>query len=97
MLENIATGFEMFFTLANLLAITAGVCLGVTVGAIPGLTAAMAVALALPFTFNRDPVTVSSVEVMILETPGPRPVVAEEDVKRSSNVALTGVVLTETH
>jgi len=57
MLENIASGFELFFTLSNLLAITAGVCLGVVVGAIPGLTATMAVALALPFTFNLDPVT----------------------------------------
>ena len=57
MFENIATGFELFFTLGNLMAITAGVCLGVVVGAIPGLTATMAVALALPFTFNLDPVT----------------------------------------
>lgn len=57
MLEDIASGFELFFTLGNLLAITAGVCLGVVVGAIPGLTATMAVALALPFTFNLDPVT----------------------------------------
>jgi len=57
MLEDIASGFELFFTLRNILAISAGVCLGVVVGAIPGLTATMAVALALPFTFNLDPVT----------------------------------------
>jgi putative tricarboxylic transport membrane protein len=57
MLENIASGFELFFTLSNIIAISAGVCIGVVVGAIPGLTATMAVALALPFTFNLDPVT----------------------------------------
>lgn len=57
MIETLSAGFELFFTLSNILAISAGVCLGVVVGAIPGLTATMAVALALPFTFNLDPVT----------------------------------------
>jgi putative tricarboxylic transport membrane protein len=57
MLENLAIGFEMFFQLENFIAIAIGVVVGVIVGSIPGLTATMAVALALPFTFNLDPVT----------------------------------------
>ena len=57
MLENLAIGFEMFFQLENFIAIAIGVIVGVIVGSIPGLTATMAVALALPFTFNLDPVT----------------------------------------
>ena len=57
MLTNLQTGFELFFTLANLIAIVVGVFGGVMIGAIPGLTATMAVALALPFTFGLDPVT----------------------------------------
>ncbi|MFX0547654.1 tripartite tricarboxylate transporter permease, partial [Roseovarius sp. S1116L3] len=57
MLENLSIGFEMFFQLENFIAIAIGVIVGVVVGSIPGLTATMAVALALPFTFNLDPVT----------------------------------------
>ena len=57
MLANLQTGFDLFFTSANLIAIVIGVFGGVIIGAIPGLTATMAVALALPFTFGLDPVT----------------------------------------
>ena len=57
MLTNLQIGFDLFFTLANLIAIVVGVFGGVMIGAIPGLTATMAVALALPFTFGLDPVT----------------------------------------
>lgn len=57
MLTNLQTGFDLFFTWANLIAIVVGVFGGVMIGAIPGLTATMAVALALPFTFGLDPVT----------------------------------------
>ena len=57
MLTNLQTGFDLFFTLANLIAIVVGVFGGVMIGAIPGLTATMAVALALSFTFGLDPVT----------------------------------------
>lgn len=57
MMSNIAEGITLFFSLSNFLAITVGVLVGVTVGAIPGLTATMAVALALPFTFSLDPIT----------------------------------------
>lgn len=57
MWENILAGLTLFWGLDNILAISAGVLIGVTVGAIPGLTATMAVALALPLTFAMDPVT----------------------------------------
>lgn len=57
MMSNVAEGLALFFSLSNFIAIAAGVIIGVTVGAIPGLTATMAVALALPFTFSLDPIT----------------------------------------
>ncbi|MBX4377816.1 tripartite tricarboxylate transporter permease, partial [Mycobacterium tuberculosis] len=34
-----------------------GVALGIVIGALPGLTATMGVAILLPFTFGMDPVT----------------------------------------
>ncbi len=46
----------LFFSLDNFVAIALGVVIGVVVGSIPGLTATMAVALALPFTFSMQPV-----------------------------------------
>jgi putative tricarboxylic transport membrane protein len=52
MFEQIAQGFELFFTLQNLLLITLGVGAGIVVGAIPGLTPTMAIALLLPVTFS---------------------------------------------
>ncbi|ORE91037.1 hypothetical protein ATO13_21061 [Stappia sp. 22II-S9-Z10] len=56
-MDAISAGLGLFFTLQNFLAIGAGVMIGVTIGSIPGLTATMAVALALPFTFSLPPVT----------------------------------------
>ena len=56
-LDAIVAGLSLFAALPNFLAIAVGVLIGVTIGAIPGLTATMAVALALPFTFALDPVT----------------------------------------
>jgi putative tricarboxylic transport membrane protein len=57
MMDDILVGLNLFFTLANFAAIAAGVMIGATVGAIPGLTATMAVALALPFIFVLQPIT----------------------------------------
>lgn len=57
MIDEIAHGLALFFSLNNFIAIACGVSIGVIVGAIPGLTATMAVALALPFTFSLNPVT----------------------------------------
>ncbi len=42
---------------ANLLVLFAGMTVGIIIGALPGLTATMGVALALPLTFAMDPVT----------------------------------------
>lgn len=57
MVEDIASGLELFLNVQNFVAIFAGVIIGVLVGAIPGMGAAMAVAIGLPFTFRMDPVT----------------------------------------
>ncbi len=56
-MENISEVLTLFLSIDNFMAIAAGVLIGVVVGAIPGLTATMAVALALPFTFSMEPVT----------------------------------------
>jgi putative tricarboxylic transport membrane protein len=52
MFEQIAQGFGLFFTFQNFLLITLGVGAGIVVGAIPGLTPTMAIALLLPVTFS---------------------------------------------
>ena len=57
MWDTLAESLALFLTLSNFVAVVAGVAIGVTVGSIPGLTATMAVALALPFTFALEPVT----------------------------------------
>lgn len=57
MLENVNAGLELFFHVENFIAVAAGVMLGLIIGAIPGLSAVMAVVLVLPFTYHMDPVT----------------------------------------
>jgi len=57
MLENIISVIPNLFGLINLLTITFGVIIGITIGALPGLTATMAVALMLPFTFGMNSTT----------------------------------------
>lgn len=57
MWETIAAAFTIFATFENALALLAGVIFGVIMGAIPGMTTPMGVALALPFTFSMPPVT----------------------------------------
>lgn len=57
MIDNIQMGLELFFSLENFIAIFIGTMIGVTIGAIPGLSTTMAVALALPFTFALEPIT----------------------------------------
>jgi putative tricarboxylic transport membrane protein len=49
-------GFEAVFQVQPLLLIVLGVAVGLVVGALPGLTATMSVAVLLPFTFALDPV-----------------------------------------
>lgn len=50
-------GVKMIFTPSVFLLITVGTVLGVIFGAMPGVNAAMAVALALPFAYEMDSVT----------------------------------------
>ena len=44
---------NVFFSPSVLLAVLLGVAGGITIGALPGLTATMGVALLVPFTFGR--------------------------------------------
>lgn len=53
-LENLAAGFLTAVSGWGLLIMTAGVAWGVIGGAIPGISGAVAMALALPFTFAMD-------------------------------------------
>jgi putative tricarboxylic transport membrane protein len=56
-LENLALGFGLVFQWENLLAILIGAAVGYFAGVLPGLSAGMAIALLLPFTFSMEPLT----------------------------------------
>lgn len=56
MLEMMATGFSMIFSVKIILIIFGGTALGILFGAIPGITVTLGVALFLPITFAMDPV-----------------------------------------
>ena len=49
-MENIIDGFALFIQYENFIVILIGVVIGTFIGAIPGMTVPMGVALALPFT-----------------------------------------------
>ena len=55
--ELIQQAFQIFLSIDNLFVVFLGVMIGTTVGAIPGMTTPMGVALVLPFTFTMQPVT----------------------------------------
>lgn len=55
--ENMMLGLTNLMTIKSLLAVTIGTSLGLFVGAMPGLSATMAIALLLPVTFGMDPAT----------------------------------------
>ena len=57
MLEVLSSSFALFAQPENALALFVGVIVGTVIGAIPGMTTPMGVALALPFTFTMQPVT----------------------------------------
>jgi putative tricarboxylic transport membrane protein len=56
MVELFLAGFGSVFTLQAIVVIILGVAVGIIFGAIPGLTATMAVALCLPISFGMDPI-----------------------------------------
>lgn len=56
-LDTLTAAFALFATWDNILVLGLGVLIGTFVGAVPGMTTPMAVALTLPFTFSLHPVT----------------------------------------
>ena len=54
MAENMMDGLLYVFTFQNIFLIFIGTVIGIIFGAIPGLSATMAVALCLPITFSMD-------------------------------------------
>ena len=57
MFDNLMAGLALVANIDSVLALAGGVFVGVIAGAIPGLSATMAVALTLPFTFSMTPIT----------------------------------------
>lgn len=57
MLHNLAMAFALVANYQSILALICGIAIGVVVGAVPGMTSTMGVALTLPFTFTLSPVT----------------------------------------
>jgi len=83
-MELIFAGMTDLFTLTNVIYIALGICLGIFVGAIPGLGHPIAVAIAVPMTFYLSPLTAiaflvgiqkggtygGSISSILLNTPG---------------------------
>jgi putative tricarboxylic transport membrane protein len=55
MLDLLAAGFGAVFSFHIIMLVAAGVAVGIVFGAVPGLSATMAVALCLPLTFTMGP------------------------------------------
>lgn len=55
-MDFIVQGLGQVLSPMNLLLIAGGVFLGIVVGAIPGLTATLAISLLVPFTFSMEPI-----------------------------------------
>jgi len=84
MLFNLLQGASLIFTGPGILAIFAGTCAGMLLGATPGLTGTMAIALLIPLTYHFPPVFVlpmmvgmykgsifgGSIPAILINTPG---------------------------
>ncbi|MBU1210697.1 MAG: tripartite tricarboxylate transporter permease [Alphaproteobacteria bacterium] len=55
--DDLAAAWPLVANLESFLALAGGITIGVIAGAIPGMSATMAVALTLPFTFAMQPIT----------------------------------------
>ncbi len=55
--DNLMAGLALVGNIECILALALGVAIGIVGGAIPGMSATMAVALTLPFTFSLQPIT----------------------------------------
>ena len=89
-MDAIIQGFTMLFHVQNIFLIIGGVVIGVIVGALPGLSSPMAIALLLPFTIGIDPVAAismmaalycagtfgGSITAILINAPGAPPAVA---------------------
>lgn len=89
-LDAILTGVNLIFTPTSLVLIFLSVLIGVIIGALPGLSSTMAVALLLPFTLGLDPVVAismmaalycagtfgGSITAILINAPGAPPAVA---------------------
>ncbi len=54
-METILLGFSDAFTIMNIIYLFIGISMGILVGAVPGLSGPMAIAIAIPITFYMDP------------------------------------------
>ena len=57
LVDSLSTGLALVGNVESFLALALGIVIGVIGGAIPGMSATMAVALTLPFTFSLQPIT----------------------------------------
>ena len=55
MFENFLLGFEMAFQIDTIVMMSVGLVLGMVVGALPGFTTVMAMAVLLPLSFFMEP------------------------------------------
>jgi putative tricarboxylic transport membrane protein len=89
-IDAILAGVELILTPTSIMLILLSVLLGVAVGALPGLSSTMAVALLLPFTLGLDPIVAiammaalycagtfgGSITAILINAPGAPPAVA---------------------
>ncbi len=65
MVQYLLNGFGHLIQSGSILALFIGVFLGIIIGALPGLTATMGIALLIPFTYGMDPAYALSLMVGI--------------------------------
>ena len=89
-MDALLTGIGLVLTPTNILLISAGVIIGILVGALPGLSSPMAIALLIPFTLTLDVVPAismmaalycagtygGSITAILINTPGAPPAAA---------------------
>lgn len=64
-IQGVLSGLDIILAPGTLALIIFGVLVGILVGVIPGLSATMAVALLIPFTFQMDPVSAMALLVVV--------------------------------
>lgn len=84
MITEILAGLDLMWSVGNFIAILSGVLFGVFMGAVPGLTGTMGIALIIPLTYSLNPITAfcillgaykgclfgGSIPAILLNTPG---------------------------